>query len=155
MQMIWFCALESPQCSVVILSFFLAPNLSILHAAREGGGAARGFFKRILWCSQSGDRSQNNLAKFGYMLDVRVEKRKGIVLYSLEFIIKIWWFAKNKKIFKIWQFYHQSKCVYPHNFGVTPELDQRTDHGKPHGSRVNNFVREVPCNFSPPEKKFN
>jgi hypothetical protein len=32
-----------------------------------------GFLLRILWCSQSDDYSENNLAKFGYIIDMKVE----------------------------------------------------------------------------------
>jgi hypothetical protein len=31
----------------------------------------------MLSCSQSGDHPENNLAKFGYMLDMKVEKKKN------------------------------------------------------------------------------
>jgi hypothetical protein len=34
------------------------------------------FFLRILWCSQSDDDSENSLAKFGYIIDMKVEKKK-------------------------------------------------------------------------------
>ncbi len=71
----------------------------------------------FLWCSQSGDHSQNHLAKFGYMLDVKVEKRKGIVLYSLELIIKIWWFAKKTK-----------KSSKSGNFTTSPSVCVPTQH---------------------------
>jgi hypothetical protein len=38
---------------------------------------------RILWCSQSGSDSKNNLAKFGHILDMKVGKNKiKIFLYS-------------------------------------------------------------------------
>jgi len=30
---------------------------------------------RILWCSQSGNHSENNLAKFGYIVDMKVKKK--------------------------------------------------------------------------------
>jgi len=46
----------------------------------------------ILWCSQSGHHPENDLAKFGYMLDMKVEKKSEsfyILGYLLEFIIKI------------------------------------------------------------------
>jgi hypothetical protein len=47
---------------------------------------------RILSCSQSGDHPENNLAKFGYMLDMKVEKKRTISMlsrgYLLEVIIK-------------------------------------------------------------------
>jgi hypothetical protein len=29
-----------------------------------------------LWCSQSGDHPENNLVKFGYILEMKVGKRK-------------------------------------------------------------------------------
>jgi hypothetical protein len=32
----------------------------------------QGFHSTILWFSQSGDHSQNNLANFGYALDMKV-----------------------------------------------------------------------------------
>ncbi len=41
------------------------------------GRWVQGFFLRILWCSSlSGHHSQNNLAKFGYILDVKVMGKK-------------------------------------------------------------------------------
>jgi len=56
-----------------------------------------GSFLRILWCSQSGDHPENNLAKFGYILDMKIGKRKTesfyILSYLLELIIKIWGFG--------------------------------------------------------------
>ncbi len=61
---------------------------------------------------------------------------------------------KKKKSSKSGNFTTSPSVYYPHNIGVNPELDQRTDHGKPHGSTVNNFVREVTCNFSPPQNDF-
>jgi hypothetical protein len=43
----------------------------------------RGFLLMILWCSQSGDYSENNLAKFGYIIDMKVEfLRNRIFLFS-------------------------------------------------------------------------
>jgi hypothetical protein len=36
-----------------------------------------GFLLRILWCSQSDDRPENNLAKFGYILEMKVEKKQN------------------------------------------------------------------------------
>ncbi len=42
-----------------------------------------GFLLRILCCNQSGDHPQNNLAKFGYILDMKVGENKiKIFLYS-------------------------------------------------------------------------
>ncbi len=55
-----------------------------------------GFLSGIWWCSQSGDHSKNNLAKFGYILDRKVERKKEslyILGYLLELIIKIWQFG--------------------------------------------------------------
>jgi hypothetical protein len=34
-----------------------------------------GFLLRILWWSQSGNHPENDLAKFGYILDMKVEKK--------------------------------------------------------------------------------
>ncbi len=34
----------------------------------------------ILWCSQSDDHPKNNLAKFGYLLDMKIEKNQNLVL---------------------------------------------------------------------------
>jgi hypothetical protein len=36
----------------------------------------QGFFLSILWCNQSGNHPENNLAKFGYILDMKVGKKK-------------------------------------------------------------------------------
>jgi hypothetical protein len=41
-----------------------------------------GFLLRILWCSQSGDHPENSLAKFGYILDMKVKKENRILLSS-------------------------------------------------------------------------
>jgi hypothetical protein len=56
-----------------------------------------GFLLRILLCSQSGDHPENNLAKFGYILDIKLEKIKSfsILRYLLELFIKIWRFEKK------------------------------------------------------------
>jgi hypothetical protein len=53
------------------------------------------YLKRILWCSQRDDRPENNLAKFGCILDMNFLFKKkteflGYILgYLLELIIKI------------------------------------------------------------------
>ncbi len=51
------------------------------------------FLKRILWCSQCDDHPENNLAKFGCILDMKFRKNKiksfYILGYLLELIIKI------------------------------------------------------------------
>jgi hypothetical protein len=59
-------------------------------------------FKRILWCSQTGSGQEISLAKFGYILDTQVRKKKcfHILGYLLELSVKIWWiwvifFMKN------------------------------------------------------------
>jgi hypothetical protein len=47
-----------------------------------------------LWCSQSGDHPENNLAKLGYILDMKVEKKQKafyIFGYLLKLIIKKSW----------------------------------------------------------------
>ncbi len=36
-----------------------------------------GFLLRILWCIQNGDHTENNLAKFGYRVDMKVEKKQN------------------------------------------------------------------------------
>ncbi len=50
-------------------------NAMLIHSSHPG------FHLRILLCSQSGERSQNNLAKFGYTLDMEVGGKK-ILLFS-------------------------------------------------------------------------
>jgi hypothetical protein len=54
--------------------------------------------------SQSGDHPKNNLAKYGYILDMKVGKKRGkkkfkksfhILGYLLELIIQIWRFGKK------------------------------------------------------------
>ncbi len=50
---------------------------------------------RFLLCSQSGDHPENSLAKFNYILEMKVGKKKEIESfyipgYPLELIIKIW-----------------------------------------------------------------
>jgi hypothetical protein len=43
-----------------------------------------GSLLRILWCSQShGNHSKNILAKFGYILDMKVEKKKSFYICDL------------------------------------------------------------------------
>jgi hypothetical protein len=77
---------------------------------------------KILWCSQSGDLPENNLAKFGYVIDMkfgRGKKKKTeffyVLGYLLELIIKIWRFLELF-FFKIWQiwgyfFLHEKSFV--------------------------------------------
>jgi hypothetical protein len=52
---------------------------------------------RISWCTPNAHHWENNLAKFGYVLDTKVEKKElfYILGYLLELIIKICWFGKN------------------------------------------------------------
>jgi hypothetical protein len=56
-----------------------------------------GFLLRILWYSQSGDRSQGNLVKFVCIVDMKVGGKKAFYIfgYLLELIIKIWRFEKG------------------------------------------------------------
>jgi hypothetical protein len=61
-----------------------------------------GFLLRILWSSQSGYHSQNNLVKLGYILDMKTKESFYILASLLELIHKnlmIW----KKNPFKIWQ----------------------------------------------------
>jgi hypothetical protein len=49
-----------------------------------------------LGCSQSGHHPENNLAKFGYILDMKLGKKKILSIflgYLLELIIKVWRFG--------------------------------------------------------------
>ncbi len=43
--------------------------------------AGAGFLFRILWCSQSGNHSQNNLAKFGCIVDMKVGKNPNASIF--------------------------------------------------------------------------
>jgi len=50
----------------------------------------------LLWWSQSGDHPENNLSKFGYILDMKLAKKTesfDVLGYLLEFIIKLWRFG--------------------------------------------------------------
>ncbi len=66
-----------------------------------------GFLLRILWHSQSGDHPENNLAKFGYIVDMKVRnfffKKNFYILGYLSGrypkTLTIWNFLK----FEIWQ----------------------------------------------------
>jgi len=59
--------------------------------------AAR-FLLRILCCTQSGNHPENNLAKFGYIIDMRIAKNDGIFLYS-------WLPSRSyRKTLEIWKF---------------------------------------------------
>jgi hypothetical protein len=77
-------------------------------ASRAGGGRApppppSRVFLRILWCRQSGDHPENDLAKFGYILSLTVPPTKTeesfyILGCILEVIIKTWrfgWYREN------------------------------------------------------------
>jgi len=51
-----------------------------------------GFLWRILWCSQSDNHPENNLAKFGYIIDMKIRKKTEsfyILSYLLQIIIKV------------------------------------------------------------------
>jgi hypothetical protein len=64
----------------------------------------------VLACRQSGYHSENNLAKFGYILDMKVGKKKKkrgsfyILGYLLELIIKNWQLGRKKKSSKSGKF---------------------------------------------------
>jgi hypothetical protein len=49
-------------------------------------------FKTNLWCSQNGNSAENDLAKFGYILDIKVKKTLSIYIlgYLLKPIGQIW-----------------------------------------------------------------
>jgi hypothetical protein len=51
------------------------PPPPALQTSPEPWGSA-GFLLMILWCSQSVDHAENNLAKFGYILDIKVEEKQ-------------------------------------------------------------------------------
>jgi hypothetical protein len=74
--------------------------------------SSTGFLSRILWCSQSGNHSQINLAKFGYILDMKVGNKTEscyILGYLLELIIKIWQIKKKSSKFgEFGSFFHES-----------------------------------------------
>jgi hypothetical protein len=42
-----------------------------------------GFFPSILWCSWSGNDPKDDLARFGYILDMKTRKQTKILLYIL------------------------------------------------------------------------
>ncbi len=76
--------------------------------------STRVFFLRIFWCSQSGDHSQNNLAKFGYILDMKVGKillkNKLKINPSSNIFLATYWNLSwksgdliKKKFLKIWR----------------------------------------------------
>jgi hypothetical protein len=79
---------------------------------------------RILCCSQSGNHPENNLAKFGYILDMKVGKQKRkktdsicTLGYLLELIIKIWQSENNNIIIiilnltNLLKFFHEKSFV--------------------------------------------
>jgi hypothetical protein len=39
--------------------------------------------------SQSGDDPENNLAKFGYMLDVKAEKKRTVSMLSCGYLLEV------------------------------------------------------------------
>jgi hypothetical protein len=40
-----------------------------------------------LWCSQSGDQLENDLAKFGYKLCMKIGKKKNRLKYILAYLL--------------------------------------------------------------------
>jgi hypothetical protein len=76
------------------------PILKTLKAFAKGeivgwDGGQGFFYLSTLWCSQSGHHPENNWAKFGYILDMKVGPKKiesfYVLGYLLELIFKIWW----------------------------------------------------------------
>ncbi len=63
--------------------------------AAAGSSIATVFFGSILWCSQSGDHPKEDLAKFGYYVNMTV--KKIILLY---FWLPTWTMYRNGVIFK-------------------------------------------------------
>jgi hypothetical protein len=65
-----------------------------------------GFLLRILWCSQSGNHQETNLAKFGYTLDMKVEKNRILLCFWQPTETNDWNLViRKKKFFEIWQFW--------------------------------------------------
>jgi hypothetical protein len=62
--------------------------------------SAAGFLLRISWCTQSGDHPENNLAKFGYIIDMKIAQNNKIFLYS--------WLPSGSyyKTLEIWNFFN-------------------------------------------------
>jgi hypothetical protein len=58
-------------------------------------GLILGLLLGILQCSQSGNHRENILAKSGYLLYMKLEKKESFYIlgYLLELIIKIWRFG--------------------------------------------------------------
>ncbi len=52
-------------------------------------GESGGFFLRILWCNQSGNHWEENLAKFAYKLDMKVRKKKKKTFYVLGYLLEL------------------------------------------------------------------
>ncbi len=53
------------------------------------------FFLSILWCSQNGHDSQEDLAKFGYKIHMKIKKFKHPSTFVARYLnqcIEIWWF---------------------------------------------------------------
>jgi hypothetical protein len=59
----------------------------------------------ILWCHQSGIGVENNLAKFGYIIDMKIVKKNRILLYSW---LPIGTYHKN---LVIWDFFFLQNLV--------------------------------------------
>jgi hypothetical protein len=57
----------------------------------------------VLACRQSGDHSENNLAKFGYILEVKVGKKRERNPSIFLAIIKFWQLGGKTKFSKTWQ----------------------------------------------------
>jgi hypothetical protein len=81
------------------------PRLTCFPKCQYKLSCVTGFLLMILWCHQSGNGIENNLAKFGYVIDMKVGKKNRILLYSWlptgTYHKKIWQVEK-KNFFKIW-----------------------------------------------------
>jgi hypothetical protein len=51
------------------------------------------FIFSILWCSWSDNHTKDDLARFGYRLDMKIEKNQNPSIFLLGLIIKIWQFG--------------------------------------------------------------
>jgi hypothetical protein len=65
-------------------------------------------FFSVLWCSQSGDHSQNNLAKYGYILDLKVI----IIIITLYSWLPTGIYHKKLAISGPFFFFFLSGCVF-------------------------------------------
>jgi hypothetical protein len=81
-----------------------------------------GFFWTILWSSQSGHHSQNNLAKFGYILDMKVGKTRES-FYILGFLLQL-----THKSLAIWKKIPAKSCKFEAFFSMRNPLYRLKSH---------------------------